>query len=134
MAHDMTTRGPRVRLIGEVDQIVEPSLGAGTDDGAGHTDGEMRLACACPAYEDSVVVYAAAAIERPGVIRHIEGNRFSLAEIDGSKSERILRVSDRQRRTLTACFKARCDPINQGQATSAPCWNGTKRRQLRRFR
>ena len=39
------------------------------------------------------VVYAAAAIERPGVIRHIEGNRFSLAEIDGSKSERI-RVSE----------------------------------------
>lgn len=54
----------------------------------------MCLACACPAYEDSVVVYAAAAIERPGVIRHIEGNRFSLAEIDGSKSERILRVSE----------------------------------------
>jgi hypothetical protein len=27
-------------------------------------------------------------------IRHIEGNRFSLAEIDGSKSERILRVSE----------------------------------------
>ena len=40
------------------------------------------------------VVYAAAAIERPGVIRHTEGNRFSLAEIDGSKSERILRVSE----------------------------------------
>jgi hypothetical protein len=40
----------------------------------------------------------------------------------------------RQRRALTACFKARCDPINQGQATPAPCWNGTKRRQLRRFR
>jgi 2-dehydropantoate 2-reductase len=40
------------------------------------------------------VVYAAAAIERPGVICHIEGNRFSLAEIDGSTSERILRVSE----------------------------------------
>jgi 2-dehydropantoate 2-reductase len=40
------------------------------------------------------VVYPAAEIERPGVIRHIEGNRFSLAEIDGSKSERILRVSE----------------------------------------
>jgi 2-dehydropantoate 2-reductase len=40
------------------------------------------------------VVYAAAAIERPGVIRRIEGNRFLLAEIDGSKSERILRVSE----------------------------------------
>ncbi|MGA8169298.1 MAG: 2-dehydropantoate 2-reductase [Methylocystis sp.] len=40
------------------------------------------------------VVYAAAEIERPGVIRHIEGNRFSLAEIDGSKSERVLRVAE----------------------------------------
>jgi 2-dehydropantoate 2-reductase len=40
------------------------------------------------------VVYPAAEIERPGVIRHIEGNRFSLAEIDGSKSERIRRVSE----------------------------------------
>jgi len=40
------------------------------------------------------VVYPAAEIERPGVIRHIEGNRFSLAEIDGSKSERIRHVSE----------------------------------------
>jgi 2-dehydropantoate 2-reductase len=40
------------------------------------------------------IVYPAAEIERPGVIRHIEGNRFSLAEIDGSKSERILRISE----------------------------------------
>ena len=40
------------------------------------------------------VVYPAAEIERAGVIRHIEGDRFSLAEIDGSKSERILRVSE----------------------------------------
>ncbi len=39
------------------------------------------------------VVYPAAEIERPGVVRLIEGNRFSLAEIDGSKSERIIRVS-----------------------------------------
>ncbi len=40
------------------------------------------------------VVYIAAEIERPGVIRHIEGNRFSLAEIDGARSERVLKVSD----------------------------------------
>ncbi len=40
------------------------------------------------------VVYAAAEIERPGVIRHIEGNRFSLAEIDGAKSERVSRISE----------------------------------------
>jgi 2-dehydropantoate 2-reductase len=49
------------------------------------------------------IVYPAAEIERPGVIRHIEGYRFSLAEIDGSKSERILRISETLAR---AGFKA----------------------------
>ncbi|NNJ10365.1 2-dehydropantoate 2-reductase [Chloroflexales bacterium ZM16-3] len=39
------------------------------------------------------VVYPAATIERPGVIRHIEGNRFTLGEPDGSKSERVLALS-----------------------------------------
>ena len=42
----------------------------------------------------ATVVYPAAEIERPGVIRHIEGNRFSLAEIDGAKSERISAISE----------------------------------------
>jgi 2-dehydropantoate 2-reductase len=37
----------------------------------------------------ATVVYPAAEIESPGVIRHVEGNRFPLSEIDGSKSERI---------------------------------------------
>jgi len=40
------------------------------------------------------VVYPAAEIERPGVIRHIEGNRFSIAEIDNSKTDRATRVSE----------------------------------------
>jgi 2-dehydropantoate 2-reductase len=40
------------------------------------------------------VVYPAAEVEEPGVIRHIEGNRFSLGEPDGSKSERATRLSD----------------------------------------
>jgi 2-dehydropantoate 2-reductase len=40
------------------------------------------------------VVYPAAEITAPGVIKHIEGNRFSIAEIDNSKSERVTRVSD----------------------------------------
>ena len=34
------------------------------------------------------VVYPAAEIAAPGVIRHIEGDRFALGEPDGSKSER----------------------------------------------
>ncbi len=40
------------------------------------------------------VVYPAAEITEPGVIKHIEGNRFSIAEIDNSKTERVTRVSD----------------------------------------
>ena len=39
------------------------------------------------------VVYPAAEVSEPGVIRHIEGNRFSLGEPDGSKSERALALS-----------------------------------------
>ena len=36
---------------------------------------------------------SAAEIEAPGVIRHIEGHRFSLGELDGSKTARIEAVS-----------------------------------------
>ena len=39
------------------------------------------------------VVYPAAEVVAPAVIRHIEGNRFSLGEPDGSKSERALALS-----------------------------------------
>lgn len=39
------------------------------------------------------VVYPAAEISQPGTIRHIEGNRFSLGEPDGSKSDRAVKLS-----------------------------------------
>ena len=39
------------------------------------------------------VVYPATEIIKPGVIKHIEGNRFSLGEPSGAQSERILRIS-----------------------------------------
>lgn len=39
------------------------------------------------------VVYPAAEVAEPGVVRHIEGNRFSLGEPSGEKSERALRLS-----------------------------------------
>ena len=39
------------------------------------------------------VVYPAAEIAEPGVVRHIEGNRFSLGEPDGAKSDRALALS-----------------------------------------
>ncbi len=40
------------------------------------------------------VVYPAAEAVAPGVIRHISLNRFSLGEPDGSKSDRVRRLSD----------------------------------------
>ena len=39
------------------------------------------------------VVYPAAEVIEPGVIKHIEGNRFSLGEPDGSKSDRAIALS-----------------------------------------
>ena len=39
------------------------------------------------------VVYPAAEIEAPGVVRRIEGNRWPVAELDGAKSERIAAVA-----------------------------------------
>jgi 2-dehydropantoate 2-reductase len=39
------------------------------------------------------IVYPSAAITEPGVIEHIEGDRFSIGELDGSTSERAKRLS-----------------------------------------
>ncbi|UCH52681.1 MAG: 2-dehydropantoate 2-reductase [Pseudomonadota bacterium] len=40
------------------------------------------------------VVYPAAEITEPGVIRHIEGNRFSVGELDGAETPRIKQISE----------------------------------------
>jgi 2-dehydropantoate 2-reductase len=42
------------------------------------------------------VVYPASELVAPGVIKHIEGDRFPVGELDGSSSERVNRIS--------ACF------------------------------
>ena len=42
----------------------------------------------------ATIVYPAAEIVQPGVIKHIEGNRFSLAEIDNSETPRIKQASE----------------------------------------
>jgi 2-dehydropantoate 2-reductase len=47
---------------------------------ADHLPIEAILAC---------IVYPAAKIESPGVVRHIEGSRLPVAEIDGTKSDRV---------------------------------------------
>ena len=46
-----------------------------------------------PARVLGCVVYPAAEISAPGTIRHIEGNRFSLGEPDGSRSDRALTLA-----------------------------------------
>jgi 2-dehydropantoate 2-reductase len=40
------------------------------------------------------VVYPAAELIAPGVIRHIEGERFPLGDLDGSSSARVTRVAE----------------------------------------
>lgn len=49
------------------------------------------------------VVYPAASIVEPGVIEHEEGDRFSLGEPDGAKTERVQRIAGM---LTTAGFKA----------------------------
>lgn len=50
------------------------------------------------------IIYPASEIVAPGVIRHIEGNRISLGELDGADTDRVRRIADVLRR---AGFKAR---------------------------
>ena len=40
------------------------------------------------------VVYPAAAVTAPGVIHHVEGDRFPIGELDGAETERVKRVHD----------------------------------------
>jgi len=40
------------------------------------------------------VVYPASELVAPGVVKHIEGDRFPVGELDGSTSERVTRVSE----------------------------------------
>lgn len=51
----------------------------------------------------ATIVYPAAEIVAPGIIRHVEGERFSLSELDGEKTPRAERVSQTMRK---AGFKA----------------------------
>jgi 2-dehydropantoate 2-reductase len=39
------------------------------------------------------IVYPATALAEPGVVEHLEGNRFSLGELDGSRSERVATIA-----------------------------------------
>lgn len=60
--------GTRIQSV-DPDGIIEANIGA-----------ERAIGC---------VVYPATEIIEPGVIKHLEGDRFSLGEIEGTKTERI---------------------------------------------
>jgi 2-dehydropantoate 2-reductase len=47
-------------------------------------DPERVIAC---------IVYPATSVVGPGIVRHVEGERFSLGELDGSQTERIVALS-----------------------------------------
>ena len=47
-----------------------------------------------PARAIGCVVYAGTELEGPGVVRHLEGTRFTIGEPDGSRSERCTRFSE----------------------------------------
>lgn len=58
-------------------------------------DPSGRIAAALPARQViGCVVYPASELVAPGVVRHIEGDRFPVGELDGSPSERVQRVAD----------------------------------------
>ncbi len=50
-----------------------------------HIDADRIIGC---------VTYPAAAVTEPGVIHHVEGDRFPIGELDGSESERVQRLHD----------------------------------------
>jgi 2-dehydropantoate 2-reductase len=47
-----------------------------------------------PQHVIGCVVYPAAELEAPGVVRQIEGDRLPLGELDGSSSERVTRIAE----------------------------------------
>lgn len=90
--------GPKTTIVSGVNGVpwwyfhkiggdLEGTRLASVDPGGAQWDGfgpDRVLGC---------VVYPAAEVSTPGTIRHIEGNRFSLGEPDGSKSERAMALS-----------------------------------------
>jgi len=106
-AHGLTGLAPSITpLIGPNTTVLSTQNGvpwwyfeAETGEFAGlhleSVDPGRAIANAIPA--KSVVgslVYFATDLAEPGVIRHIEGNRISLGEPDGSRSERIKSIAD----------------------------------------
>jgi 2-dehydropantoate 2-reductase len=49
------------------------------------------------------VVYPATRLAQPGLVEHIEGTRFTIGELDGSRSERCTEISAALRRAGLKC-------------------------------
>jgi 2-dehydropantoate 2-reductase len=49
------------------------------------------------------IVYPSASIAEPGLIEHVEGNRFAIGEPDGSTSDRCRRLADALKRSGLRC-------------------------------
>src|SRR5580765_1309671 len=106
-AHGLTQLAPQLRpLIGEKTTVVSTQNGIPWwyfQVGAGEFAG-LPLTCVDPGgvIGSSIdprrvvgsLVYLGTEIAEPGVIRHTEGNRISLGEPDGSRSERCRAVAE----------------------------------------
>jgi len=106
-AHSLTQLAPRLQpLIGADTTVVSTQNGIPWwyFQAAGSRQPELRLervdpggivgAAIDPARVAGSIVYFATEIAEPGVIRHIEGNRISLGEPDGSRSPRCRAIAE----------------------------------------
>jgi len=99
-AHGLTSLAPQLKpLIGENTTVVGTQNGVPwwffQDEPLERVDPGGVIAASIPA--SSVVasiVYLGTDIVEPGVIRHTEGNRISLGEPDGSRSDRCRAIAD----------------------------------------
>ena len=105
-AHQISEMAPRLGpMLGSSTTVVTAQNGVPWWYFYGHSGplADIRLASVDPggAIWDSItpervigcVVYPAAELIEPGVVRHISGERFSLGEPDGSRSDRVRDVS-----------------------------------------
>jgi 2-dehydropantoate 2-reductase len=105
-AHSLTQLAPQIKsLLSESTVVVSTQNGLpwwyfqfGADQFSKlhleHTDPAGVIAdLISPGHVIGSLVYFAAEIVEPGVIRHIEGNRISIGEPDGTRSERCRRIA-----------------------------------------
>jgi 2-dehydropantoate 2-reductase len=105
-AHQVEAVAPQVPKLYGPDTVVVPLQNgipywyfhrhpgefAGTQVKSVDPDGQIERHIPCERVI-GCVVYPAAELVAPGVIKHVEGNRFPVGEPDGSSSERVTRLS-----------------------------------------